>query len=89
MDERDDYYWSVDFQGLSELQAEALLEFAETALGIRGTAVDPEHWLTRHLDDATVRSIVRVLESADVDDRAEMSDIREDFTAWLRRASGT
>lgn len=89
------HYWSVDLPGLDRAQAEELLGMAERA-GISffgrsflGTTVDPEQFLTLHLDRPTVETLVRALKAVPSDRSSpEEADqiaagIREGLQEWL------
>lgn len=58
----DDAYWSVDLPGLKESGAALLIErAAEFGVSDGGTAVDPQRWLTLHMDRETVEEIAEGL----------------------------
>ncbi|WP_203338305.1 hypothetical protein [Nocardioides limicola] len=83
-----DAYWSIDIPGLSEKQAGMLLEYASAQFGLRGSAVDPSIWLTRHLDVGTVEAVVRRLSSEELDSEEEstVQGVRDDYSEWLDAA---
>lgn len=83
-------YWSVDAPGLDAAGAAELVGHAGALAGVRGaTAVDPDIWLTQHLDRETVTALVATLSVAlesgvlDADTAWGMRQLVEDLQAWL------
>lgn len=60
-----DAYWSIDVPGLDVGGAETLTRAAARIPNVLGvTKVDPELWLTRHLDSEAVRVLVEAMQVA-------------------------
>jgi hypothetical protein len=85
-----DGYWSIDAPGLDAQGAGYLAEAASKLPQVIGaTAVNPDRWLTRHLDAETVRAVVQGLNvaigSGQVPEEAAscIRDVVEDFDDWL------
>jgi hypothetical protein len=58
-------YWSVDLSGLTEINAQRLLAWAESeGVTLKGNVVDPARSLSVHIDDATVEALKTALELA-------------------------
>ena len=55
-------YWSLELPGLTREAAEGILHFAAShGLAEQGSLVDPNVFLTLHLDAVTVQSMLAVL----------------------------
>lgn len=87
---RDQRYWSVDAPGLDSAGAAALVHHAGQLRGVLGaTGVDPDRWLTQHLDRDTVRLLLRALavaaeaEALDPDEKWAIGQLAEDFQGWI------
>lgn len=83
-------YWSVDAPGLDAAGAADLVEHARALSTVVGaTAVDPDLWLTQHLDQDTVLTLVRALSLAseadgvEPEERWEIRQLADDFRGWL------
>jgi hypothetical protein len=72
------YYWSVDIPGLTEGQAQSLLDCCPD---LSGTAVDPRQWFTVHMD----RETAEVLRTAllDLERNSIGVGLREIVEDWL------
>jgi hypothetical protein len=58
-------YWAIDLPGLDQEKAKQLLEEAENrGWSFGGSIVDPNKWLTRSIDQPTVRGLIDVLKPA-------------------------
>lgn len=58
-------YWSVDLPGLTEDSAQRLLAWAaDERLSLGGTAVDPAHMFSAHIDRESVEVLLAALEYA-------------------------
>jgi hypothetical protein len=82
----DDPYWSLDIPGLTEAQANQLLDrIREKHLGSFGfgTAIDPAAWLTLHLDRASVQMLYDGLMS-NPETATPDHGLAGDLGAWLR-----
>lgn len=83
-------YWSVDAPGLDAAGAAALATHAVQLPGVSGASgVDPDVWLTQHLDRDTVAMLLRVLTVAmatgglEADEGWEVRQLADDLQAWL------
>jgi len=88
MSERVDQPWSLDLPGLDSAGAAEIVSFArDTGLCELASAVDPNLFLTLHLDRATVEVLSRMIKELGKlpDSGAEMTlqGISEDFEEWL------
>lgn len=86
MPDMDDYYWSVDVPGLDATSADRLAEHA-AAHGYSATTVDPEHFLTLHMDRETVEMLRDALSGLPTDDPSQ--PILEIFVSWLAAVGAT
>lgn len=80
-----DEYWAVDWPGLTEAQADRLVEIAAAELGIGGITVDPRYFFTSHIDDETARALASALESQGTPVNAE--GLLEVLQDWLSKQS--
>lgn len=88
-------YWSVDAPGLDAAGAAELVQHAGQLGGVLGaTGVDPDVWLTQHLDRETVATLLRALSVAleagalDPDAAWETRQLAEDLQGWLDETRG-
>ena len=87
----DHHYWSIDIPGLSEDEANQLVEWAESNdLGFHGSAdaLDPATVLTLHLDTDSARMLYDGLMSNPETATPEYG-IAGIIGEWLNRASDT
>jgi len=72
---------------MSAEKADDLLRTA-IRLGLTGTAVDPQRWLTRHLDLDTVDALLRKLTDsrAEPGDEAILTALVDDVREWREQA---
>jgi hypothetical protein len=63
MAQRSDYYWSVDLPGLTKQGAEELLTFVADGHDIHGSAVNPDLFLTLHIDRDTAETLSKALKN--------------------------
>lgn len=83
-------YWSVDVPGLDAAGAAELAAHARQLPGVSGpSGVDPDVWLTQHLDRDTVAMLLRALTAAlatgglNSDEGWEVGQLADDLQGWL------
>lgn len=88
-------YWSVDAPGLSAAGAAELASAARRMSGVVGAVeVDPDAWLTQHLDRETVETLVSALSIAlavggfDPSVTWGIQQLVEDLQGWLDETGG-
>jgi hypothetical protein len=64
MPNKNPYYWSIDFPGLDRKTAEAIVDAAERlGLATNASAVDPNVFMTFHLDVDTAVALYEAISS--------------------------
>ncbi len=82
--------WSLDVPGMTQNVADYLVALLESAHGLDASAVDPNRWLTLHLDEPSVRSLRTALRAAvAISDEpggvevAGLQSLIEEFDQWI------
>lgn len=87
----DAQYWSLDAPGLTNEAAERLASFLEEGYGIEAIPVDPDRWLTLHLDPSSIymlRESLRIaMDSGELDSAHTpgLQSMFEDLEEWIFR----
>lgn len=79
-------YWSVDIPGLGEQQADELTRYAEEQLDLRGSSINPDLFLTMHVDRDTVQAMALAMSSSSHE--PIVGAVLESMTEWLGSAHG-
>ena len=87
MSSDDSRYWSVDIVGLTKEGAEGVVEFAGSTQEVVGASiVDPDVWLTMHIDRSTVEELVIALSDNRRTSPTACAGILEWMREWLENA---
>jgi hypothetical protein len=93
---QDEPSWSLDMPGLTRQHAEELVSFAkDTGISIFATAVDPDEFLTLHLDRDTVESLLRGVVDASSGGAGQpgglvsLDGVKEALADWLNESGGS
>jgi hypothetical protein len=85
------WYWALDVPGLTAAQAEELRSFiADSGMSEFASAVDPNAFLTLHLDRSTVSSLLQAIAGSTPGSSNEAvlhAGVVEAMTEWLERSA--
>ncbi|MFI1399557.1 hypothetical protein [Streptomyces sp. NPDC020681] len=80
-----EFYWSIEIPGLTQGQANELLSIVrDSAMGLEPILVNPEKFLTLHIDRATAKALRVGLLS--VEPNPIVDGVRESVDDWLTSA---
>lgn len=75
-------YWSVDIPGLTEDEASSLASYVNGKYHRHCIALDPQLWLTLHMDRETAETLKQALAAFELSG-GDVGGLKEDVEGWI------